>query len=354
MFHHDAVSLAPVKSYKDIMKNVLHVKNILNKTKTKKKKNILQVNQNDIPDHLKVSKLYFNIIEERDEGGDDIFFISEWNFKLNTIINDDVDFFHLIETCRYWDVHLFPQSIVNYVQENSYLHYIDNSYEFSQDLKNIKKYMEQLLQPDGPAGLYSVGRSVNNFPRDSIAIGFDAGINQGNDSVAIGKHSGKNQGDKCVSIGHRSGENQEDECISIGSFTGTTIKQAKNSTIINSTGYDVTPDSHGFFVAPIFEREGQGDQGDQEDDYDLVYNPVTSNINYVDRKYLSGKGTIHKNVTITIPYEGNFIVTVSPIFSPNEGYIFPLLAVSECKNKQFTVYCPFDIKYEFNWVAIKN
>jgi hypothetical protein len=125
-----------------------------------------------------------------------------------------------------------------------------------------------------------------------IALGSNAGLNQGNQSVAIGENAGTFQGstaiaigqnagggvayqnDDAVAIGHGAGENsQGTQSIAVGLYAGQTSQPA-NTIILNASGIavnGVAAQTSSFYVAPI-RTTANGTP--------LMYNSTTKEITY--------------------------------------------------------------------------
>ncbi len=99
----------------------------------------------------------------------------------------------------------------------------------------------------------------------------------------------------------------------------------------------------------------------------LKFDENTNSLSGINRRYLSGTSIINigsGSTIITIEDEGNFIITVTPIYSKMWDYYYdndtnlnlsvPILAVSEFKDKQFTVYSINSMNCKFNWIAVSN
>jgi hypothetical protein len=125
-----------------------------------------------------------------------------------------------------------------------------------------------------------------------IALGSNAGLNQGNQSVAIGENAGTFQGstaiaigqnagggvayqnDDAVAIGHGAGEDsQGTQSIAVGLYAGQTSQPA-NTIILNASGIavnGVAAQTSSFYVAPI-RTTANGTP--------LMYNSTTKEITY--------------------------------------------------------------------------
>ena len=127
-------------------------------------------------------------------------------------------------------------------------------------------------------GAYStaIGYSAGNINQNSYAtaIGYNAGmLNQDLFSVAIGLAAAEyNQGSESVAIGKYAGFNTLGyRSVAIGAYAGYG-NQSANSIALNASGNQLSPQTSGFFVAPI--------RSSASGSPNLIYNTITSELMY--------------------------------------------------------------------------
>ena len=170
---------------------------------------------------------------------------------------------------------------------------------------------------------------------NSIALGFDAGITQGESCVAIGNSTGNNQGNGSIAIGNLAGGTQAENCVAIGQSAGNisqpigsvaigtdamknsisgaysvaigfkaldTPVSYDNIIVLNGTGesfpdFVANPINSGnrFYVKPIREEA-------------FPYNNTTEILNY---DYASGEVFYSSPSFLFFPSYGEFVSTVS-------------------------------------------
>ena len=157
-----------------------------------------------------------------------------------------------------------------------------------------------------------------------IALGENAGLNQGNQSVAIGENAGTFQGstaiaigqnagggvayqnDDAVAIGHGAGEDsQGTQSIAVGLYAGQTSQPA-NTIILNASGSAVNGvalQTNSFYVAPI-RTTANGTP--------LMYNSTTKEITYSTvLEFIGSKISTSDSSGITVDVQTTFNTDVS-------------------------------------------